>query len=196
MSARSPASPAGAPPASASAGAATAGEPPPALPLNPIIAGLHKPRVSFAKIHVSKGVVVRAADGSAVMPSQFPLLRVDDASEISRATRAELEEVRALAAAPAPSGTSLHRMAGVQLMEAGRKQRHDEQVRDFEVLQRRFYGELEDAVLAHGRALREGLADVDRRLDALFAHMGDEAVGVAQVARTAQSPDVGSGRSV
>ena len=116
---------------------------------------LAKPRVNFSKSTMaSRSLVVHAADGTAVAPSQFPLLRVDDESERIRANKEELDVVRSLEGTVHDSGVSIKKMGGVHEIEAKRKHRHDEQIRNFEILQRSFYGELEDAVLAHGRTLR------------------------------------------
>jgi hypothetical protein len=128
----------------------------------------------------SRSLVVHAADGTAVAPGQFHLLRVDDESERDRSNKEELDVVRSLEGTVHSSGISIKKMGGVHEMEAKRKHRHDEQIRSFEILQRSFYGELEDAVLSHGRTLRSSLSGVENRLEAVFTHIGDEAIGVLQ----------------
>lgn len=65
--------------------------------MDPMMASLAKPRKSFNKSRNQTGATtLKAADGTPVSPGAYELLRMSDASELKRATKAELEDVRSL----------------------------------------------------------------------------------------------------
>lgn len=144
---------------------------------------LAKPRKSFNTSGYrasASGTIVKAVDGEEIALSKLPLLRLNDSIELRRETKAELEAVRSLSNHVTSTGESLSKSAGVATMQASRKQRHDDAVRDFEMIQRNLYTNLEDAVLSHGRHLRETIVDIEQREDALLLQTNDPINGAKQ----------------
>ena len=151
--------------------------------LDPLMTSLAKPRKSFNKSGYrasSSGTIIKAADGEEIALSKLPLLRLNDGMELRRETKAELESVRSLTNNVQSTGESISKGAGVAAMQASRKQRHDDVIRDFESNQRTLYTLLEDAVLTHGRHLRESIADIEQRENALLLQTNDPVYGVKQ----------------
>jgi hypothetical protein len=68
---------------------------------------------------------------------------------------------------------------GIREMQARRKSRHDDAVRDWHVKQREFYDSAEDLVLEAGRSLRADLVAIDDGVDAVLDKLedGSDAIG-------------------